>query len=152
MDKIDARIVELLQLDGRITISELSKHLSLSRPSVAERVKRLQDSGIIEGYSARVSAKAIGREMLVFIQLSDVRVHALSDLEHCIVEDPDIIECHRLTGSVSYLLKAAVGRIDQLGELINRLLAFGSVNTSIVLSSPVPYRHLKAKVKENTDE
>ena len=140
MDQIDVRLLELLQLDGRIAISELSKKLSLSRPSISERLNRLEEKGIIEGFSARVSPKAIGRNVLVFIQLSELRIHSYSDFEKSIQEDPDIIECHRLTGGVSYLLKAAVTGMDHLSQLIDRLLPFGNVNTSIVLSSPVSFR------------
>ncbi|MEW9673315.1 Lrp/AsnC family transcriptional regulator [Ammoniphilus sp. 3BR4] len=140
MDQIDVRLLELLQLDGRVAISELSKKLSLSRPSISERLNRLEEKGIIEGFSARVSPKAIGRNVLVFIQLSELRIHSYSDFEKSIQEDPDIIECHRLTGGVSYLLKAAVTGMEHLSQLIDRLLPYGNVNTSIVLSSPVSFR------------
>lgn len=140
MDQIDVRLLELLQLDGRVAISELSKKLSLSRPSISERLSRLEEKGIIEGFSARVSPKAIGRNVLVFIQLSELRIHSYSDFEKSIQEDPDIIECHRLTGGVSYLLKAAVTGMEHLSQLIDRLLPYGNVNTSIVLSSPVSFR------------
>ncbi|MCP3772762.1 Lrp/AsnC family transcriptional regulator [Paenibacillus sp. MZ04-78.2] len=140
MDQIDIRLLEYLQLDGRASISELSKKLSLSRPSISERLNRLEEKGIIEGYSARISPNAIGRNMLVFIQLSDLRIHSYTEFEKSIQENLDIIECHRLTGNVSYLLKAAVTGMQHLSQLIDRLLPFGNVNTSIVLSSPVAFR------------
>ncbi|HHW36411.1 MAG TPA: Lrp/AsnC family transcriptional regulator [Bacillales bacterium] len=140
MDQTDIRLLELLQLEGRITISELSKKLSLSRPSISERMNRLEERGIIEGFSARVSPKGVGKNLLVIIQLSELRFHSYSDFEKTIQENPDIIECHRLTGSVSYLLKAAVTGMDHLSRLIDFLLPYGNVNTSIVLSSPVSFR------------
>lgn len=140
MDQLDIRLLEILQLDGRITISELSKSLSLSRPSISERLKRLQEKGIIEGFSARVATSAIGRDILVFIQLSDLRIKSYSEFEKWILENPNIIECHRLTGSVNYLLKAAVASMKHLSQLIDSLLPFGHANTSIVLSSPIPFK------------
>ncbi|HZG79757.1 MAG TPA: Lrp/AsnC family transcriptional regulator [Brevibacillus sp.] len=140
MDQTDIRLLELLQLEGRISISDLSKKLSLSRPSISERLNRLEEKEVIEGFSARVSPKAIGRDVLVFIQLSQLRIHSYSDFEKSIQENPDIIECHRLTGEVSYLLKAAVTGMEHLSQLIDSLLPYGNVNTSLVLSSPVSFR------------
>lgn len=140
MDQLDIRLLELLQMDGRMTLSELSKKLSLSRPSITERLKRLQDREIIEGFSARVSLEAIGRDVIVYIQVSELKLLSYTEFEKRIIDDPDIIECHRLTGSVSYLLKAAVTGMDHLSRLIDRLTPYGNVNTSIVLSSPVSFR------------
>lgn len=91
MDEIDVSLLELLQKDGRITISELSKKLALSRPSISERMYRLQEKGIIEGFSARVSPLAIGRGVLVFIQVSELKV-PVSDFEQLVKNDLDIIE------------------------------------------------------------
>ncbi|MBZ5752068.1 Lrp/AsnC family transcriptional regulator [Metabacillus rhizolycopersici] len=140
MDQLDIRLLELLQTDGRMTISELSKNLSLSRPSVTERLNRLQEKGIIEGFSARVCPKAIGRDVIVFIQLSELKTSSYTEFEKWIMQDSDIIECHRLTGATSYLLKAAVTGMEHLSKLIDRLTPYGNVNTSIVLSSPVSFR------------
>jgi Lrp/AsnC family leucine-responsive transcriptional regulator len=140
MDQLDIRILELLQMDGRMTISELSKKLSLSRPSITERLNRLQEKGVIEGFSARISPKAIGRDVIVFIQVSEIKNLSYTEFEKWIMLDTDIIECHRLTGATSYLLKAAVAEMDYLSKLIDRLTPYGNVNTSIVLSSPVSFR------------
>jgi Lrp/AsnC family leucine-responsive transcriptional regulator len=142
MDQLDIRLLELLQLDGRMTLSELSKKLSLSRPSITERLRRLQEKGIIEGFSARVSPKEIGRDVIVFIQVSEMKKLTYAEFEKWIKQDPDIVECHRLTGSISYLLKAAVTGMDHLSKLIDKLTPYGNLNTSIVLSSPVYFRCL----------
>lgn len=140
MDQLDIRLLEILQMDGRISISELSKKLSLSRPSITERLKRLQEKEIIEGFNARVSPKAIGLDVIVYIQVSEIKLFSYIEFEKWIMGDPDIVECHRLTGSVSYLLKAAVTGMDHLSKLIDRLTPYGNLNTSIVLSSPVSFR------------
>lgn len=141
MDEIDIGIIELLQKDSRSTISELSKKLNLSRPSISERILRLQEQGIIEEFSARISLKAIGRKMLFFIELSALKVTP-QIFEDMIAHDQYILECHRVSGKSDYIIKAAVKDIDEMTQLINRLIPYGSLSTSVVLESPISYRHL----------
>ena len=141
MDQIDVNLLKLLQADSRMTISELSKHLALSRPSVSERVHRLQEKGIVEEFSARVSPAAVGRETMLFVQISELKVTP-HEFERFIKEEEDIIECHRVTGEISYFIKAAVRGMEGLGQFVDRLIPYGKINTSIVLGSPVPYRHI----------
>lgn len=147
MDKMDCDILKLLQDNGRMTISELSKELALSRPSMSERLVRLQEKGVIEGFTARVSLKEIGKDILLLIQVSGLKV-ALSDFEEVIKDEAEIIECHRVTGEVSYFLKAAVSDVNSMRALIDRLIPYGTINTSTVLNSPVPYRTILPDIKE----
>jgi Lrp/AsnC family leucine-responsive transcriptional regulator len=144
MDSIDRTLLKLLQEDGRMTVSELSKRLSLSRPSVSERMLRLQEKGVIAGFAARVSPAAIGRSMQLIIQLSELKVFP-AEFEKRIMNDEDILECHRVTGTVSYMLKAAVSGMEDLNRLVERLMPFGNVNTSVILSTPVPNRSILPK-------
>jgi Lrp/AsnC family leucine-responsive transcriptional regulator len=146
MDKLDVLLLELLQENARITISELSKKLSLSRPSVAERILRLQERGIVEEFSARVSLGAVGRGTILVIQLSSLKVSP-DVIDKMVAEDEDIIECHRVTGQIDYIIKAAVDGTDSMRLLIDRLMPYGVVNTSVVISSPVPYRHVSPKIR-----
>ncbi|KWZ83977.1 transcriptional regulator, ArsR family [Heyndrickxia coagulans] len=95
MDQLDIRLLEMLQKDGRMTLSDLSKKLSLSRPSISERLKRLQEKGIIEGFSARVSPKAVGREVVAYMQVSEIKMSTYTEFEKWIVQVPEIVECHR---------------------------------------------------------
>ncbi|GAF14976.1 transcriptional regulator, AsnC family [Bacillus sp. JCM 19046] len=139
MDKMDCDILELLQKNARMTISELSKELSLSRPSMSERLLRLQEKGVIEGFTTRVSLKHIGKDILLLIQVSGVKV-SLQDFEAMVKQEKEIIECHRVTGEVSYFIKAAVSDVNSMRKLIDRLIPFGTINTSTVLNSPVPHR------------
>lgn len=141
MDKLDFKLLDILQKDARITISELSKKLALSRPSVTERILRLQEKGVIEEFSARVSLAAVGRDTILFIQLSSLKVSPL-EFEEIIRDDADILECHRVTGHINYFIKAAVHGMDSMRSLIDRLMPYGDVNTSVVLVSPIPYRHV----------
>lgn len=135
IDHSDAQLLNILQEDGRITLSELSKKLNLSRPSVRERLNRLQEQGVIEGISARVSYPKVGRHIISFIQMSDMKV-PYATFENFAAENSDILECHRITGAISYMLKAAVKDMNHLEILIDELVNYGIVNTSIVVKSP----------------
>ncbi|NBD27913.1 Lrp/AsnC family transcriptional regulator [Paenibacillus glycinis] len=139
MDKLDRTLLELLQEDGRMTVSELSKRLSLSRPSTAERMLRLQEKGVILGFGARVSPAAVGRNVQVIIQLSELKI-PLMEFEQRIKGFEEIIECHRVTGVVSFMIKAAVTGLEELSLLVERLMPFGDLITSVILSSPVTHR------------
>lgn len=129
-----------------MTVSELSKRLSLSRPSVSERILRLQEKGVIQGISAKVSPAAVGRNTIVFIQISELKI-SYHEFEQKIAKDLDIIECHRLTGRIDYMLKAAVGSMTELNQLVERLMIYCSLNTSVVLASPVANRLILPKEK-----
>ncbi|MDT8715117.1 Lrp/AsnC family transcriptional regulator [Clostridium sp. 19966] len=146
MDKSDVILLKLLQENSRATISELSKQLSLSRPSVAERILRLQEKGIIEEFTSRVSLEAVGRNTILYIQLSSLKMSP-ELIEEMIEQDEDILECHRVTGHIDYFIKAAVDGVDSMRKLIDRLMPYGVVNTSVVIKSPVPYRHISPKLK-----
>lgn len=144
MDQLDRTLLQLLQEDGRMTVSELSKRLALSRPSISERMLRLQERGVITGFGARVSPAAVGRNIQLIIQMSELKVFP-TEFEKRIMNDDEIIECHRVTGTVSYILKASVTGMDALSELVERLMPFGNVNTSVILSSPVMNRSILPK-------
>jgi Lrp/AsnC family leucine-responsive transcriptional regulator len=87
---------------------------------------------------------AINRGTILFIQLSSLKV-SNSEFEEMIKGDEDILECHRVTGSTSYFIKAAVKDMNSMKLLIERFMPYGDINTSIVLESPVPYRHILPK-------
>lgn len=145
MDNIDIILLKLLQENSRITISELSKKLALSRPSISERILRLQEKGIIEEFTARISLDAVGRNTILYIQLSSLKVSP-SVIEEMLSKDEDILECHRVTGHIDYFIKAAVDSMESMSLLIDRLMPYGVVNTSVVIKSPVPYRHITPKI------
>lgn len=147
MDKLDIDLLKLLQENARITISELSKKIALSRPSITERILRLQEKGIIEEFTARVSLDSIDRGTILFIQLSSLKV-SNADFEEMIMKDEDVLECHRVTGKTSYFIKAAVKDMSCMKALIDRLMPYGDINTTIVLESPVPYRHIVPKMND----
>ncbi|HEX6922311.1 MAG TPA: Lrp/AsnC family transcriptional regulator, partial [Bacillales bacterium] len=105
MDHIDRKILELLQENARMPIIQLSKELHLSRPSVNERLRRLQDHGVIQGFTARISPEKIGKGTLVIIQIGNLKIKC-GRFEEIIQEETDVLECHRVTGTNSYFMKA----------------------------------------------
>lgn len=141
MDGIDRKLLELLQKNSRMTISDLSAELSLSRPSITERVQRLQERGVIEEFTTRVSLAGVGREILLIIQVSALKV-SIAEFEDMVKKQEEIIECHRVTGEVSYFIKAAVSNMNNMRVLIDQLIPYGQINTSTVLASPVSYRYI----------
>ena len=107
MDVTDYRIIEILQKDGRISMKDLGKIVGLTSPAVSERVKRLEESGVIEGYKAIVNPDALGRVIKAFIHIA-----LPSDKYELFLEtarkDPRIVECHHITGDDCSLLKVIV--------------------------------------------
>ena len=148
MNKIDAELIRLLQENSRATISELSKKLALSRPSIQERIAKLQEKNIIQEFTARISLPAVGRDMLLFIHLGSLKQSA-SVVEDMIKNDPDVLECYRVTGEYDYIIKAAVPNVDGMRKLVDRLMPLGDVNTSVSILSLIPYRHISVTT-ENT--
>ena len=136
LDSINWKLLRLLQENARRSFSELGREVGLSSPAVAERVRRLEEAGIITGYHAAVSYEKVGLPLLALMRLSEVgdrgeRVAAL------VRELPEVIECHRVTGSDSFMLKIVATSIAHLEALIDRFNPYGQITTSLVLSSAV---------------
>ncbi|MGM0890335.1 MAG: Lrp/AsnC family transcriptional regulator [Bacillota bacterium] len=147
MDYIDYKILKLLQEDSRVTIIQLSKELHLSRPSINERLRRLQECGIIEGFTTRISPEAIGKGVQAIIQMGNIKC-SCREFEEKIKGKKDILECHRVTGTDSYFMKTAVASIRHLEDLVDNLIPYGQVTTSIILSSSVSHRPLLPDITE----
>lgn len=136
MDEIDVSMLKVLQEDGRITISDLSKKLALSRPSVTERMNRLIEKGVIDKFSAIVSPESVGRKLLVMIELNDLKRQP-SEIEETMSKDPRIIACYRATGHVHYYVKAALNGMDDLQQLVEILIPYCNTRTSILLHNSI---------------
>jgi Lrp/AsnC family transcriptional regulator, leucine-responsive regulatory protein len=137
LDPTDIRIIEILQGDGRIAISELGRRIGLSQPTTSERVKRLEDRGIITGYTVRVDPAALGLGMMAIIRLRTTHEHIKPCLKQ-FAEMPHIIEVLRLTGEDCFILKALIPTPERLESIVDSIARFGSVTTSLVLRSELP--------------
>ncbi|WP_145138788.1 Lrp/AsnC ligand binding domain-containing protein [Roseomonas gilardii] len=110
MDEIDKRLLRLLQRDGRMTNVELARQAHLSPPATHERIRRLQQDGVIEGYSVRLNAGKLQRALLIFVEVTLDRTSArvFEDFGAAVRRTPEIMECHMVAGGFDYLIKVRV--------------------------------------------
>ncbi|MDQ0598815.1 Lrp/AsnC family leucine-responsive transcriptional regulator [Streptomyces canus] len=142
-DAVDRQILELLQSDGRIKLSELGRRVRLSPAAVTERVRRLEAAGVISGYGAHVAPARLGYGIQAFIR---VNPHGGYTLKHPrtleLIERPEITEVHHVVGEDCWILKVAVRDTVHLEEVLESVSALGRTTTSIVLTSPVERKPL----------
>lgn len=136
MDMTDHKIIEILQEDGRISMKDLGKIVGLTSPAVSERVKRLEEAGIIEGYKAIISPDALGRVIKAFIHIS-LPNNMYKKFINEARKDPRIVECHHITGDDCSVLKVIVKDMYELEEVIDSIKEIGSTKTSVILSTPI---------------
>ncbi|MET3794110.1 Lrp/AsnC family transcriptional regulator [Aquamicrobium terrae] len=136
LDAVDARIVALLADNARIPTAELARSVGLSAPSVAERLRRLEDSGVIEGYMARIAPAAIGYPVSAWLRVRPVPGE-LKRVAEIIRSIPEITECDRITGEDCFLARVRVASVADLERLLDQLVPYAMTNTAIVQSSPV---------------
>ena len=134
LDRLDIAILEALQENARTPLSEIGRRVGLSQPATSERVRRLEDRGILAGYTARLDAAALGLGMMAIIRLKTTHEHIKPALK-AFAEMPHVIEVHRLTGEDCLLLKALVPTPGQLETIVDTIARFGAVTTSLVLRS-----------------
>jgi len=139
LDDIGWRILRELQENGRISYSELGRRVGLTPPAVAERLRRMEESGIIRGYRVELDLEKVGLPLTALVRVTHRGVNCL-ELGRIVAEYPEVLECHRITGAEPYIMKVALRSVQHLQEFIDRLMAYGETVTSIVLSSPVTHR------------
>jgi Lrp/AsnC family transcriptional regulator, leucine-responsive regulatory protein len=145
LDAIAWKIIESLQHNARLSFAELGRKIGLSTPAVAERVRRLEEAGVITGYHAALDMARLGVPIRVLVRLTihggDLQV---SRTVTAIKEMSEVSRCHRITGAESFVIEADVVSIRHLEALIDRLSTLGATSTSTVLSSPVQRREVHA--------
>ncbi|RWR48813.1 Lrp/AsnC family transcriptional regulator [Sinirhodobacter huangdaonensis] len=134
LDRLDIAILEALQDNARTPLSEVGRRVGLSQPATSERVKRLEDRGIIAGYAVRLDPAALGLGMMAIIRLKTTHEHIKPALR-AFAEMPHVIEVHRLTGEDCFLLKVLVPTPGQLETIVDTIARFGAITTSLVLRS-----------------
>lgn len=138
-DDTDWRILDVLQRDGRATFAELARAVSMSSSAVTERVRRLEEAGIIGGYAAVVDPERLGLPVLAFVRLRypNGNYKPFHDL---LGTTPEIVEAHHVTGDDCFVLKVTARSMKHLETVTGKIGALGSVTTSVVYSSPLPRR------------
>ncbi len=139
LDSIDFKILEILQQEGRISNAELARRINLSQPATHARLKRLEQSGIIQAYTAILNREMLGFGMLCFVHVT-LEKHQpdwVNNFHEQVSQMPEVIECYHVTGEYDYLLKVVMRqRRDLEGFLVDklsRIVGVGRVHTSVVL-------------------
>lgn len=139
LDPVDARLLDALAKNARSTVASLARAVDLAPPTVAERIKRLEDAGVIEGYALTINPAALGLQIAAWLRIRPVpgKLEKVADM---LREAPEILECDRVTGDDCFVARAHVRSMGELEKLIDRLIPYAMTNTSIVQSSPVKRR------------
>jgi len=138
-DSTDRRIIGELTVDGRVSLAELGRRVSLSPPAVAERVRRLEQTGVITGYRAEIDARALGYPLTAIVRVKPA-VRQLSKVAELAAEIPEVEECLRITGEDCLYVKLHLRSIEELPSFLDRFLLYGETTTSIVNATPVSRR------------
>lgn len=138
-DARNLELIRLLQQDPRAGISELARRIGMSAPAVKERLTRLEESGVIRGYTLELDAAALGWPITAYVRIRPMpgQLPKIAELAASI---PQVAECHRITGEDCFILKIYLASIESLDGILDRFLAHGQTTTSFVQSTPVPLR------------
>jgi len=138
-DTVNIRILTELQHNPRLTMTELGRRVGLSSPAVTERVRRLEELGVIQGYRLDLNPAALGLPIAAYVRVrpNPGQLPQIADLARQI---PEIVECHRVTGEDCFILKVYLPTLDQLDRILDAFLVYGTTTTSLIQSSPVPPR------------
>lgn len=141
LDSTDWGLIEALQENARLTFAELGRRVNLSPPAVAERVRRLEEAGVLRGYHADVDLATLGLPMQAMIRITTNNVAECATHGHRLADVPEVLEAQRVTGSDSYIARVAVRSMEHLEDLLSRIAPHsGDTLTAMVLSTPVPGR------------
>ncbi len=139
LDEVNWRILVALQENARVSFTELGRRVGLTPPAVAERVRRLEEAGVITAYRAEVDVAKLGLSLTAIIRLAP-RGGDAREIGRLVRALPEVLECDHVTGDDCYVLRVAVPSMGHLEALLEQLLRRGNTTTSMVLSSPVTHR------------
>lgn len=143
LDPIDRKIIDALQKDGRVTMTDLANQVGLSATPCTERVRRLEREGIISGYHARINPQALGLRVLVFVEIrvANKSPQTLEEIRLAIDKLDEVIECHLVSGDFDYLIKARLGALEDYHDLLCTLNTY--LPTAVLQRSYVVMEELK---------
>ena len=151
MDKIDKKIIALLQENARYPLKYLEQQVYLSSPAVSARIERLEKSGVITGYHAAVDPITLGYHITAFINLT-LDPKQKGEFYPFVTECPNVLECNCVTGMYSIMLKVAFPSTMELDTFIGHLQQYGNTQTQIVFSTAVPPRGIKLPEEEESEK
>lgn len=141
LDALDLRILAELQVDARMSFAELGRRVALSAPAVADRVQRLEETGVIIGYRAEVDPRALGFPVTVMVRIRPA-IRELQRISKIAQEVPQIVECYRMTGDDCFYFTMHLRAVDELEPILDLFTPYGHTTTSLIHTAPVPRRPL----------
>lgn len=138
LDRIDLKILSILQNQGRSRLADIADEVELSAPAVLERVKKLEVSGVIKGYQALLDGKRVGKDITAFIGVSIGNQRDIDKFATQMLRNPDVLECHHITGDESFILKVKSANTTSLEKLLGEIRSVEGVTrtvTRVVLST-----------------
>lgn len=139
MDALDTQIIELLKQNGRMTSSDISKCIHLSVPSVSDRIRKLEEKGVIEQFTLKLNRNVMGQAQMAYVSVMLDRTENVDHFRATVVQSIHVLECHHLAGEYDYMLKVAVPDISALEQFISVSLkgipGVSKTNTVIILST-----------------
>ncbi len=146
VDRTDAHILRLLNENARMSVAELARLVGMSSPSVAERIKRLEESGVISGYRVEIDPEQLGYSLTAIVRMRQLPGQ-LKQLQELIVATPECVECDKVTGEDCFYVRVHLRTIQDLDPLLDRFSELAEPNTAIVKSTPVKRRALSLGLK-----
>lgn len=140
-DRVNLRIVNELSEDPRMTMAELGRRVNLTSPAVTERVRGLEEAGVIKGYRLEVDPTALGLPITAYVRIRP-KAGQLSRIAGLAKQIAEVVECHRITGEDCFILKVHLPSLEQMDLVLDEFNRYGSTTTSLVQSSPVELRPL----------
>lgn len=150
MDKIDYKLISLLQQNGRMPLKQLAEEVYLSSPATAARIERLENEGIITGYTVKIDNKKLGLPIVAFIHL-ELQPSQKPTFYPFISEHPNVLECNCVTGHYSMMVKVAFESTEMLDTFIGQMGQFGITETQIVFSTAVDRQNVDISKYYNQD-
>lgn len=141
LDEIGWKILTELQQNARLPFAELGRIVGLSTPAVTERVHKMEEAGIIAGYRAQIDPAKVGLPILAFVNVK-VGGENLARFMELAATHPEVLECHRVTGAESFLLKVAVADVAHLEKLLDALMPYVATTTLMVLSTALAWGNI----------
>jgi len=138
-DARNLELIRLLQQDPRASISELARRITMSAPAVKERLTRLEEAGVIRGYTLDLDPGALGWPITAYVRIRPMPGQLLKIAELA-ASIPQVAECHRISGEDCFILKVYLASIESMDGILDRFLTYGQTTTSLVQSTPVPLR------------
>jgi Lrp/AsnC family leucine-responsive transcriptional regulator len=138
LDQIDLKILSILQNSGRTHLADIAKEVDLSSPAVMERVKKLEARGVIKGYRAVLDAKKVGKDITAFVGISVSHQRYIAAFASYVSGQPDVLECHHVTGEESFIVKVKTANTESLEKLLGEIRSVEGVTrtvTKVVLST-----------------